>query len=158
MLAPDGLVTWDEPLTRDEAVRTLLAHVVPAVPGLTAADALRQLHERDALGPTAIGEGIDLPHARIDGVLRPVFAIGRTRAGLTDSPPPEAPQTPIEVVWLLILPPGGAGLGPTAQVARACRDRPFRAALREATSADDVRAALARWALAQAPPAAPWST
>lgn len=182
MLAPDGVVTWDAPVTRDKVVRTLLNHVVPLVPGLAAVEALRQLNERDALGPTAIGEGVDLPHARMDGVKRPVFAIGRTRAGLLVTPlevadpepeaepsapgapaplPPEqaSPETdPIEVVWLLLLPPGGAGLGPTAQVARACRDHGFREALRRANSTDEVRLALERWALAQAPPPAPWST
>lgn len=157
MLVPDGLVVWDAPVPRDEVVETLVDLVAPRVRGLTAAAALRQLRERDALGSTAVGQGIDLPHARIEGVARPAFAIGLTRGGLSDVPAPGGADA-VEVVWLLLLPPGGAGLGPTAQVARACRDQTFRAALRRADAAHDVRTALSRWELAQAPPAAPWST
>lgn len=165
MMAPGGLVTWNAPVTREEVVRTLLDRIVPVVPGLSAAEALRHLDERDSRGPTAMGEGIDFPHARIAGVERSVFAIGRTRAGLAVPPAdveaePEPPPSvePIHIVWVMLLPPGGAGLGPTAQVARACRDAGFREQLHSASSSDEIRLALERWVLAQAPPAAPWST
>lgn len=152
LLAPDGLVMWDAPVSREEAVGALVDLVVPAVPGLTAATALRRLAERDALGPTHIGEGVDLPHARLDEVGRSVFAIGLTRGGVEDV------EAPTEVVWLLLLPPGGTGLRTTAQVARACRDDAFRAALRSAHDAAAVRAALARWERSHEAPPGGWTS
>lgn len=155
MLAPRGVAVWEEPVPRGEVVRALVDRVVPNVPALTADEALRHLRERDALGSTSVGEGVDLPHARIEGVPRPVFAIGLTHAGLRRDEADAADDT--EVVWLLLLPPGGSGLGPTAQVARACRDRVFRTALRNAQSTDAVRAALSRWELSHESAPALWS-
>lgn len=151
LLAPDGVVVWDEPVAREEAVAALLARVVPAVPGLTAAAALRRLAERDALGSTHVGEGVDLPHARIDAVERPVFAVGLTRGGV------EEVEAATDVVWLLLLPPGGAGLRTTAQIARACRDETFRGALRRAEDDRDLRTALARWERAHEAPPGAWT-
>ena len=155
-------------MTRADVVRTLVDRVVPHVEGLTAAEALRRLAERDALESTAIGEGVDLPHARIGGLAQPVFGIGLTRRGLLPNGLPDAeaggasedPEVgdDTEVVWLLLLPPGGGGLGPTAQVARACRDRAFREALRDAEGPDAVRDALARWEATHEPPPSNWST
>jgi mannitol/fructose-specific phosphotransferase system IIA component (Ntr-type) len=151
LLAPDGVVVWESPVTREEAVRTLLDRVVPAVSSLTAAAALRRLSERDALGSTHVGEGVDLPHARIDAVERPVFAVGLTRGGVEDA------EAATSVVWLLLLPPGGAGLRTTAQIARACRDDAFRSALRRAEDDRDVRDALARWERAHEAPPGTWT-
>ena len=149
LLAPDGLASWDAPVARVVAVRALVGRAVPAVPGLTVPAVLARLAERDALGPTHVGEGVDLPHARIDGVTRPAFAVGLTHGGV------DGAEAPTEVVWLLLLPPGGAGLQTTAQVARACRDAAFRDALRDARDADAVRAALGRWERSQEPRSGP---
>lgn len=152
-LPPDGAVIWTEPLSRSEVLHALVDRAVASVPGLAADEALRRLQERDALGSTAIGDGVDLPHARIEGLTAPALAIGLPQAGLSD-----AELDSVEVVWLLLLPPGAAGLGATAQVARACRDGAFRSALREAADPADVRGALARWERAHEPPTALWAT
>lgn len=157
MLAPHGVVVWEEPVPRGEVVRALVDRVVPRVPGLMAGEALRHLREREALGSTAVGEGVDIPHARIEGIPRPVFAIGLTRGGLQREMDDTGAADEIEVVWLLLLPPGGSGLGPIAQVARACRDQVFRTALRNAQSTDAARTALSRWELSHESPTAPWS-
>lgn len=155
MLAPDGFRVWKQPASRDDIVAGLVDRVLPMVPSLTEADILRRLHDRDALGDTYIGEGIDLPHARIEGISSPAFAVGRTDKGLLPSPTtPSAKET--EVVWLLLLPPGAAGLAATAQVARACRDATFRQNLRAAKEDEELRHALVRWELSYAPPAGRW--
>ncbi len=164
LLAPDGVVVWENPVTRADVVRTLAERVVPHVEGPTVAEALQRLAERDALGSTAIGEGVDLPHARIRGLAQPVFGIGLTRRGLLPDEPPDTPETTgrapddTEIVWLLLLPPGGVGLRPTAQVARACRDGEFRGALRDADGPDAVRTALARWETTNETSPSNWST
>jgi PTS system nitrogen regulatory IIA component len=157
MLVPDGVVVWAAPVDRQTVVRALIERVAPMLPRLTAADIARRIEERDALGSTFIGEGVDLPHARVDQVAAPVFAMGLTRGGLRAADGEPAPQ-PTDLVWLLVLPPGGSGLSATAQVARACRDATFRAALRAVQDTEAARHALSRWEFNHDPPTARWST
>ncbi|PAP77107.1 PTS sugar transporter subunit IIA [Rubrivirga marina] len=151
LLAPGGVAVWTEPVDRQAVVAALAPRVADAA-GLDEALVLRLLQKRDALGSTHLGEGVDLPHARVDGLEWPAFALGLTRGGVADA------EAPTEVVWLLLLPPGAAGLGTTAQVARACHDADFRHALRTAGGTADVRAALARWERAHEAPPAAWGS
>jgi PTS system nitrogen regulatory IIA component len=67
-------------LLRPEAVKVLghhtskkrlfqdLGDVAAAVYGMSAREAVDSLQERENLGPTGVGNGIALPHARIDGL------------------------------------------------------------------------------------------
>ncbi|MFY9240864.1 MAG: PTS sugar transporter subunit IIA [Roseovarius sp.] len=45
-----------------------LGDISEAVYGLTAARAVEALLEREALGPTGVGNGVALPHARLEGL------------------------------------------------------------------------------------------
>ena len=67
-------------ILRPEAVKTVhtvtskkrlfqeLGEIVFSAYGLTAGDVCEALQERESLGPTGVGHGIALPHARIQGV------------------------------------------------------------------------------------------
>jgi PTS system nitrogen regulatory IIA component len=67
-------------LLRPEAVKVLghhtskkrlfqdLGDIAASVYGLSAREAVDSLQERENLGPTGVGHGIALPHARIDGL------------------------------------------------------------------------------------------
>lgn len=45
-----------------------LAEVASTVFGIDAGDAVDALLERESLGPTGVGKGVALPHARMDGL------------------------------------------------------------------------------------------
>lgn len=74
-------------ILKPEAVRVLssasskkrlmheLGEISEAAYGLKAARAVEALLEREALGPTGVGHGVALPHARIDGLEQVVGAL-----------------------------------------------------------------------------------
>ena len=45
-----------------------MAELAETVHGLPATGTLHALQEREALGPTGVGQGVALPHARLDGL------------------------------------------------------------------------------------------
>ena len=86
--------------------------------------------ERERLGSTGVGDGVAIPHARIDGLSEPVGAFAR----LTRPCDFEAlDERPCDLIFMLLAPArqGGDHLRALAQVARTFRDASLRAALRE---------------------------
>lgn len=55
---------------------------------------------RERMAPTIVGEGVMLPHARIEGLDRPYLALGIYPAGI----PFTEGQTPVKLVFLLLVP------------------------------------------------------
>ncbi len=54
-----------------------LAEIAQTVYGLNAAETVDALQERESLGPTGVGHGVALPHARLHGLDRVVGAFIR---------------------------------------------------------------------------------
>ncbi len=49
------------------------------------------LHDRERLGSTALGKGIALPHARIDGLSEPIIAIAKLETPIDYDSPDDIP-------------------------------------------------------------------
>jgi two-component system sensor histidine kinase KdpD len=94
-LTPPRIAIWDEPVSKDQALRALLKTLGPSCEGY-----LANLLEREAQGSTFLNEGVALPHARIEGLDRPLVALGLSHAGILDS----YTENPIEVIFLLLSP------------------------------------------------------
>lgn len=67
---------------RDGVLREMVDHlssrgVAPAGP-----DLLARLIDREKLGTTSIGDGVAIPHAKIDGISGPVLLVGLSRRGV----------------------------------------------------------------------------
>ena len=73
--------------------------------------------EREALMPTGIGHGIAIPHARIEGLARPVVAFGMSEEGVDFDAPDGVPA---ELVFLVLTSykDGGAQVSILADIAR----------------------------------------
>jgi nitrogen PTS system EIIA component len=102
---------------------------------LSVEDILAPLVRRENLGSTGVGEGVALPHARLEGVTRPFGLLARLR----DPVDYEAvDDRPVDLVCLLLLPAGdeSRNLNALASVARWLRDPATAAALRGARDAD----------------------
>ncbi len=87
------------------------------------------LMSREALGSTAIGQGIAIPHAKCDCVDKLVAAFGLSKKGVDfDSLDGE----PVYIFFLLIAPQESAGphLKALAKISRLLKDKYFRDALR----------------------------
>jgi nitrogen PTS system EIIA component len=87
------------------------------------------LMAREALGSTAIGQGVAIPHAKCDCVDKLVAAFGISRRGVDfDSLDGE----PAHIFFLLVAPQDSAGphLKALARISRLLKDKYFRDSLR----------------------------
>lgn len=87
---------------REEAIRELVAaispHMLPA--GVEISQVCKQVMEREEEISTNLGNGIAVPHARIDGLARPLAVIGRSATGIVCSDRGET----VRVFFLLVTP------------------------------------------------------
>ncbi len=90
---------------------------------------IEALMAREALGSTAIGQGIAIPHAKSDSVTNLIAAFGLSKKGVDfDSLDGE----PAHIFFLLIAPQDSAGphLKALARISRLLKDKYFRDTLR----------------------------
>lgn len=106
-----------------------LADTVGDTYGLDAAHVLEALTERETLGPTAVGEGVALPHARMAELDRVCGIFVRLDTGLDFK---AADRRPVDLVFVLLAPlnAGVDHLRALASVSRTMRDAGIRDKLR----------------------------
>lgn len=109
-----------------------LGEVAAQAYGLSAAQAFDGLQERESLGPTGVGNGIALPHARLEGLTQIVGLFVRLEKPLEyDS----VDRQPIDLAFCLLAPKdsGVDHLKALALVSRTMRDAAVCAKLRANT-------------------------
>jgi PTS system nitrogen regulatory IIA component len=99
------------------------------------------LQEREALGSTGFGRGVALPHARIDGLSRPVAALLRLESPVDFA---AADRLPVDLVIGLLSPTnaGATHLHALAALSRMVRDVDMHRALIEAHDTETLYALL----------------
>ena len=70
------------------------------LPGVKAEPIVDAVLRRERVSPTVVGEGVSLPHARIEGIERPYLALGVYPAGI----PSAETEKPVRLVFLLLVP------------------------------------------------------
>jgi PTS system nitrogen regulatory IIA component len=108
-----------------------------AVPSLGRAELQAMLVEREKLGTTAMGDGIAIPHARIESLDRVLAVFGLSRAGVDfDSLDGKATH----LFFLLVAPgrEGSAHLLLLARLSRLLGAEGFRERLRNVQSTDEL--------------------
>ncbi|MFY9290203.1 MAG: PTS sugar transporter subunit IIA [Methylorubrum rhodinum] len=102
---------------------------------------LGALVRREGLGSTGVGDGVALPHARLETVRKPFGLLARLREPLDFD---AVDERPVDLVFLLLLPTGEGGghLNALACVARRLRNRETAAALRAARDATGLYASV----------------
>lgn len=108
-----------------------LAAKFGGVYGLDPSLVLERIEEREKLGSTGFGRGVAIPHARIDGIGRPVAAFLRLEAPVAFD---AADGMPVDLVFGLLSPEqaGAAHLHALAAISRMMRDERMHQALSEA--------------------------
>jgi len=105
--------------------------------GLSANEVCTQIIKREELGSTGVGNGVALPHARLQGLTTPFGLFARLRHGIDFE---AIDSQPVNIVFLLLLPDGtGASqLNALASVARALRDPETLQRIRSAADRDSL--------------------
>jgi PTS system nitrogen regulatory IIA component len=99
------------------------------------------VQERERLGSTGVGEGVAIPHARIESLTRPVGGFAR----LIEPADFEAiDERPADLIFMLLAPTdaGADHLRALARAARVFRQERIRVALRQAQTEEAVLAIL----------------
>ena len=93
------------------------------------------LEEREQLASTAIGDGIAIPHGKLDSVGHLVGALGRAVDGIEFE---SIDGKPTNLVFMLVAPASSTGvhLKALARLSRLFRDADFRKRLLDAPSAE----------------------
>ncbi|MGG5808279.1 PTS sugar transporter subunit IIA [Falsiroseomonas sp. CW058] len=142
MSAGDVILGWDAASKRDlldglaaEASRRL---------GRPQAEILEALRDREALGSTALGRGVALPHARLAGDSPPLMLLARLRRAIDYE---ARDEEPVDLVILVLWPEAEAqGFLPAlAETCRALREPQALRRLRAASSAEEAVSLLDRY-------------
>jgi len=106
-----------------------LGEVAASAYGLSASDAVDALQERESLGPTGVGHGVALPHARLEGLTEVVGAFLKLEKPLDFE---AVDRQPVDLVFALFAPmdSGVDHLKALALVSRTMRDSAICAKLR----------------------------
>lgn len=142
LLADGGVVLRSGASSKRQALHVVAEAAAQAL-GFPEARIMEALLEREALGSTGLGSGVAVPHARLEGVERVTAVFVRLEApvawGAVD-------DRPVDILFGLFAPPSdGAGhLRALAAVSRALRSPEMRERLRQARTADAIRALFVR--------------
>ncbi|GIT91473.1 PTS lactose transporter subunit IIC [Jannaschia pagri] len=106
-----------------------LGDIAHDVYGLDQADAFTALQDRESLGPTGVGDGVALPHARLDGLEAVHGVFLRLETPLDFD---AMDRKPVDLIFALFAPEGAgvAHLKALALVSRTLRDSGICAKLR----------------------------
>lgn len=118
-----------------------LAEMAAACCGIDSADVAEALLEREGLGPTGVGNGVALPHARVAGIEKVVGLFVRLEKPLDFD---AVDRQPVDLVFCLLAPPGAGvdHLKALALVSRTLREAPVCAKLRANTDPAKLHAIL----------------
>jgi Kef-type K+ transport system membrane component KefB/mannitol/fructose-specific phosphotransferase system IIA component (Ntr-type) len=114
-----------------------LGHSLRSAIGDLVEPALIAVLEREMVAPTGLGDDVAIPHASVEGLTRPVVALGLSQEGIDfDAPDGRAAR----IVFLLLLPPKAyeREVRVLAGLARSVFDAKARTALLQTTSVDEA--------------------
>ena len=142
LLASDGIVLRSGASSKRQAMHVVADAAANAL-DLDESRVLNALLEREALGSTGLGNGVAIPHARIEGLtqIRAVF----DRLDTPDAYD-AVDERPVDLIFALFAPPrdGAEHLRALAAVSRALRSPELREKLRQARTVDAVHALFVR--------------
>jgi len=100
-------------------------------PSINKKDIVKVLMERERLGTTGIGDGVAIPHGKLNGVRQPLISFGRSKKGMDFD---AMDGQPAYLFFLLIAPENSSDihLEILARIAKVLKNSSFRKKLMEA--------------------------
>lgn len=134
-LRPELVISRLKGTGKGDVLAEMSSHLATVQRGIDPTALRKVLEERELLASTAIGDGIAIPHGKLETVDQLVGTLGRSVSGLEfDS----IDGKPTHLVFMLVAPSSSTGihLKALARLSRLFRDADFRRRLIEAP--DDV--------------------
>lgn len=135
--------------SKKRLLQELAGFAADLTPGVDATSSLRALQEREGLGPTGMGDGIAVPHARLPGVKKVIGYFMRLEKPVDFS---AVDGRPVDLVFMLLAPEeaGAEHLRALARVSRTLRNPDVCRKLRSTEDASTLHAILTEPAASQA--------
>ncbi|MBU1000900.1 MAG: PTS sugar transporter subunit IIA [Proteobacteria bacterium] len=123
--------------TKQEVLAELVAAAADRLPELELETTLEILIERERLGTTGIGNGIAIPHGKMDHLENIVVVVGRSVQGIEFD---ALDQKPCHIFFLVLAPEQVAGLHlrVLAHISRLLKEESFRNSFVAAATGDDL--------------------
>ncbi|MDR6497262.1 PTS system nitrogen regulatory IIA component [Burkholderia ambifaria] len=139
---PDNILL-DVPVESAIQLFDLAARYVARGSGVSAERIRTELAKRERLGSTGLGQGVAIPHARVDGLGSAVALFVRALVPFTFNAPD---RKPVREFIVLVLPKEDdrAHLELLADAARCFSERPFRQASRDALTPGEIHRLMQR--------------
>ncbi len=139
-VGPELIVPQLSAHEKSAVIRELADHLAAHVSGAQKIDRevlAKVLLERERLASTAIGEGVAIPHGKLDAVGKLVACVGRAPEGVDfDS----MDGRPTHLFFVLVAPENSTGvhLKALARISRLFKDPEFRTRLMQANDAQEI--------------------
>jgi PTS system nitrogen regulatory IIA component len=139
-VGPELIVPQLQAHEKSAVIRELADHLAAHVTGPQKIDRevlAKVLLERERLASTAIGEGVAIPHGKLDAVGKLVAVVGRATEGVDfDS----MDGRPTHLFFVLVAPENSTGvhLKALARISRLFKDPEFRTRLMQAKDAQEI--------------------
>ncbi|HXN16298.1 MAG TPA: PTS sugar transporter subunit IIA [Usitatibacter sp.] len=143
-LLHDEDVLLDVDVANKDELLKVIAHLLASRHGLAEAQVLESLRAREKLGSTALGQGVAIPHARMDQVREPAGVFVRTKQPI----PFDAPDgKPVSKVLALLVPKEAnmQHLQLLADAAGSFSDEALREGLGRCSQCEEARRLIAEW-------------
>jgi PTS system nitrogen regulatory IIA component len=123
--------------TKAATLAELANHMASLNPKVDAGELRRVLEERELLASTAIGDGIAIPHGKLDSIGELAGVLARSVPGIEFE---SIDGRPTHLIFMLVAPVSSTGvhLKALARLSRLFRDADFRRRLLAATDREDM--------------------
>jgi PTS system nitrogen regulatory IIA component len=123
--------------SKKQVLEELAKHLALNKKNIDPDELLRVLIEREKLGSTGIGDGVAIPHGKLNGLENIILVFGKSNEGIDfDS----IDGRPVNLIFLLVAPSNSAGvhLKALARLSRLLKDKNFRQELLDASDAQSL--------------------
>jgi nitrogen PTS system EIIA component len=136
-LKKDAIILEMKAATKEGALRELAALAATLCGRFTEETLYNVLLEREAVGSTGVGNGVAIPHGKIEGLDEILLCLGRSRAGINFD---AIDKRPAHLFVLLLSPAGKAGeyLQTLARVSKILKETNKRQLLLDSTTREEI--------------------
>jgi len=98
---------------------------------------IKVLMEREVLGTTGIGDGVAIPHGKLNGIKHPIISFGRSKEGLDFN---AMDGQPVHLFFLLVAVENSSGvhLQVLAKIAKVLKSSAFRKKLMDVSTRKEI--------------------
>jgi PTS system nitrogen regulatory IIA component len=136
-LQPQNIIICDDKKCTKKRVLEMLSNELASISGIETNVIFQELIARERIGSTALGNGVALPHVRLEGLKKPVAVFLKLESGVDFDSPDELP---VDLIFGLLVPESATEqhLQILSKIAELFHDSVCRSRIRECSTPQSV--------------------